>query len=324
MSGSPKARRTSALALCLAATLAGRALADGPLVPSPDGDPSTWQRVEYADGRVVKAIWEKYHFTPEAVQGGERTVPRIYFASIPARWGQTVAPELPVVDKKRTFLYGLVPAVLAVNEEVTLERRRLRSLTAARKSGKAWTADQSRWLGALAERYQVDGKPGDAATLDELANRVDVIPASLVLAQAAMESGWATSRFAAEGSALFGQWTYGGDGIKPKEQRTETKGNYRVQSFDSPRDSIRAYLLNLNTHAAYKELRAERRRLRKAGKGMTGTALAAGLLHYSERGQAYVDELRSVIRVNRLHLADAATLRKMRPILLVPVGKGVE
>jgi Bax protein len=317
-------RPLAKLVLGLAAALAGTALADGPLVRSPDGDPSTWQRIEYADGHVVKAVWEKYHFTPEAVQGGERTVPRIYFASIPARWGQTVAPELTVEEKKRTFLYGLVPAVLAVNEEVALERRRLRSLTAARKAGKAWTADQSRWLAALAARYGVDGKIEDASTLEELASRVDVIPASLVLAQAAVESGWATSRFAAEGSALFGQWTYGGEGIKPKEQRTETKGNYRVQSFESPRDSIRAYQLNLNTHAAYEELRLERRALRKAGKKMTGTALAAGLLHYSERGQAYVDELRSVIRVNRLHLADAATLRKMRPILLVPVGKGVE
>jgi len=324
MSGFLNTRSASSLALCLAAALGGTAYADGPLVPSPDGNPSTWQRIEFADGHVVKAVWEKYHFTPEALQGGERTVPRIYFASIPARWGQTVAPELPVVEKKRTFLYGLVPAVLSVNEEVTLERRKLRSLTAARTAGKAWTAEQSGWLRALAGRYQVDGKLEDAATLDELENRVDVIPASLVLAQAAVESGWATSRFAAEGSALFGQWTYGGEGIKPKEQRTETKGNYRVQSFDSPRDSIRAYLLNLNTHAAYDELRDERGKLRKAGKKMTGTLLAAGLLHYSERGQAYVDELRAVIRVNHLHLADAVTLRKMRPILLVPVGKGVE
>jgi Bax protein len=197
-------------------------------------------------------------------------------------------------------------------------------LTGNRKAGKAWTADQSRWLEALAARYGLDGKIGDASTLDELAARVDVIPASLVLAQAAMESGWATSRFAAEGSALFGQWTYGGEGIKPKEQRTATKGDYRIAAFDSPRDSIRAYLLNLNTHAAYAELRDERRKLRKAGGKMTGSALAAGLLHYSERGQAYVDELRSVIRVNHLQLADAATLRKMRPVLLVPVGKGVE
>jgi len=311
-------------ALVLAVAFAGHSLADGPLVPSPDGDPSTWQRIEFADGSVVKAVWEKHHFTPETVRNGERTVPRIYFAEIPARWGQTVAPELPVVDKKRTFLYGLVPAVLAVNEEVVLERRRLNSLTGSRKAGKAWTADQSKWMAALAARYGVDGNVEQAATLGELAARVDEIPASLVLAQAAMESGWATSRFAAEGSALFGQWTYGGEGIKPKEQRTAIKGDYRIAAFASPRDSIRAYLLNLNTHAAYAELRSERLRLRKAGNGVTGTALAAGLLKYSERGQAYVDELRAVIRVNHLAIADAVTLRKMRPILLVPVGEGVK
>jgi len=316
-------RHLPRISLFLSLAFAGPALADGPLVPGPDGDPSTWQRIEYADGNVVKAVWEKHHFTPETVRNGERTVPRIYFAEIPARWGRTVAPELPVVEKKRTFLYGLVPAVLATNEEVLLERQRLRSLTQRRKAGKSWTADESRWMAALAARYGVDGNVEQAATLDELASRVDAVPASLVLAQAAVESGWATSRFAAEGSALFGQWTYGGKGIKPKEQRTATKGNYQVAAFDSPRDSIRAYLLNLNSHAAYADLRAERRNLRKAGKGVTGTALAAGLLKYSERGQAYVDELRALIRVNHLEIADAATLRKMRPILLVPVGEGV-
>ena len=91
-----------------------------------------------------------------------------------------------------------------------------------------------------------------------------------------------------------------------------------------PMDSIRAYLLNLNTHKTYAVLRQDRRDLRKKGKPLTGDALASGLMNYSERGQAYVDELRTIIHSNRLEEADFVTLRYMKPILLVPVGKGVD
>jgi Bax protein len=316
-------------ALWITTFLAGLAFAAGPpaatmpLVPGPDGDPSTWKRVEFTNVQKVTDLWDKYHFTPTAIRAGERTVPRIYFADIPARWGQTTAPSLTVRKKKITFLFGMAPMVLAVDEEVMLERKRLDSLIAKHRAGKPWDRDEENWLDSLAARYGVKDNVETAATLDELATRVDAIPPSLVLAQAAVESGWATSRFAAEGSALFGQWTYGGAGITPKEQRTASKGDYKIQAFATPLDSIRAYLLNLNTNRSYEALRKKRRTLREEGKPVTGVALASGLLNYSERGQAYVDELRTLIHRNNLELADLATLRDMTPILLVPEGKGV-
>ena len=123
---------------------------------------------------------------------------------------------------------------------------------------------------------------------------------------------------------MFGQWTYDGSGITPKEQRTASKGNYKIRAFAMPKDSIRAYLLNLNTHQTYAALRQHRWDLRKEGKPLTGDALASGLLNYSERGQAYVDELRTLIHRNNLEEADFVTLRHMKPILLVPVGKDVD
>ncbi|EFK10847.1 Bax domain protein [delta proteobacterium NaphS2] len=310
----------------IAVTLCGLAFAAAqvPLISSPDGDSATWKRIEFPNNRKVEEIWEKYHFTPEAFQEGERTVPRIYLSDIPARWGQTVAPSLTVRKKKVTFLYGLIPMVLAADEEVMLERKRLDQLSAKRKAGKPWTQAERDWLHALSARYGVEGKIDTPATLDVLMMRVDVVPASLVLAQAAVESGWGTSRFAAEGSALFGQWTYDGSGITPKGQQTASKGNHKIRAFAMPKDSIRAYLLNLNTHQIYAALRRYRRDLRKEGKPLTGDALASGLLNYSERGQAYVDDLRTLIHRNNLEEADFVTLRNMKPILLVPVGKGID
>ena len=293
-----------------------------PLIASPDGDPASWKRIEFSNNQELVAIWEKHHFTPEAFQEGERTVPRLYMSDIPARWGQTVAPNLTVRKKKVTFLYGLIPMVLAADEDVMLERKRFEELRAKQRAGKSWSQADRDWLQALAAHYGVEGDIDAPATRDELMMRVDVIPASLVLAQAAVESGWGTSRFAAEGSALFGQWTYGGPGITPKEQRTASKGDYKIRAFAMPGDSIRAYLLNLNTHRTYAALRQRRRVLRKEGKPLTGDALASGLKSYSERGQAYVDELRTIIHSNRLDEADFVTLRDMKPILLVPVGKG--
>lgn len=299
------------------------ALAVAPAVAAGD-DPATWERFEYRGPREINALLEQQRFGPAYWAAGDHTVPRLYVADIPARWGQARAPSLTVQDKKIAFIYLLGPTVLAANERVAQERRELERLVALRKAGKPLDAAGSQWLQALANRYDVPGAISADATLAELLERVDIVPTSLVLAQAATESGWGTSRFAAQGNALFGQWTYGGDGIRPKEQRTATKGNYRIRAFRSPLDSIGAYIHNLNTQASYAALRRERRVARQTGKPLSGEALAAGLIRYSERGQAYVDELRALIRRNGLWAADTAVLRDMRPILLVAVGEGVD
>jgi uncharacterized FlgJ-related protein len=159
--------------------------------------------------------------------------------------------------------------------------------------------------------------PLDAASIEELLRRVDVIPVSLALSQSAIESGWGTSRFADEGNALFGQWSWSGKGIKPKDQRNSTHGDHRIAAFESTGLSVWSYAQNLNTHRAYADLRRKREELRRAGRPVRGADLVGTLIHYSERGQAYVDELRAIMRVNRLDPADDAYLRKMGVIRIV-------
>jgi uncharacterized FlgJ-related protein len=147
---------------------------------------------------------------------------------------------------------------------------------------------------------------------------VDAIPPSLALGQAAYESGYGTSRFAREGNALFGQWTYGGEGMKPRKKRA-SKGNYAVAAYDWPLDSVRDYMRNLNTHRAYQGLRDERAAARADGRVPTGAELAATLTSYSEKGAEYVKELQGIMRTNELAVADRATLQAAPAILLIDV-----
>jgi len=136
---------------------------------------------------------------------------------------------------------------------------------------------------------------------------VDEVPASLALGQAAVESGWGTSRFVREGNALFGQWTFDpGQGMTPRDRTAHKR--HMVRRFNALMDSVRAYMRNLNTHQAYREFRAARRTMRADGSFLRGRLLAAELSRYSERGRAYVADLRSIIRENGLSRLDAVRL----------------
>jgi uncharacterized FlgJ-related protein len=177
-------------------------------------------------------------------------------------------------------------------------------------------------LSELAIEYKVLGSRNEQLTTNDFAElllRVDVVPPSLSLAQAASESGWGTSRFAAQGNSLFGQWTWG-KGLKPTEQRTSSLGDYRVAAFDSTAQAAYSYALDLNTGRAYRDLRMERADLRRQGLRISGIVLAQTLVKYSERGQAYVDDLKALIRQNRLDDADSAHLRRMAVIHIVPAA----
>jgi Bax protein len=128
---------------------------------------------------------------------------------------------------------------------------------------------------------------------------VDTIPASLVLAQAANESAWGTSRFARQGKNVFGIWCFRDGCGKVPNARAPGK-RHEVASFDSVQDGVSYYLLLLNTHPAYAQLRSLRDEKRRVDEKPTGATLAEGLLRYSERGGAYVRELQAMIRVNQL------------------------
>ena len=127
------------------------------------------------------------------------------------------------------------------------------------------------WLKRRFKEYKIDD--GD---LSKLKMRMDIIPVSIALAQAANESGWGTSRFALQGNALFGQWTWSKKGISPKKQDKDK--THRVLQFQVLKASVRAYKNNLNTHNAYKEFREVRARLREENKKMNGLDLGSSLI----------------------------------------------
>ena len=151
---------------------------------------------------------------------------------------------------------------------------------------------------------------GTPAEWETLLRRVDVVPPSLALAQAANESAWGTSRFARDGNNYFGQWCFEqGCGLVPK-RRDEGRA-HEVATFSSPVESVERYMANLNTHDAYRPLRERREQLRESEAPITGIQLAAGLEKYSERGEEYIAELRSMIRFNNLGAYDKVQIADM-------------
>jgi len=189
----------------------------------------------------------------------------------------------------------------------------LRLARSAAAECSALTVEQAALLTRLATRYRVpqaaaaleEGRV--AEVLEELLLRVDQVPVSLALAQAALESGWGTSRFALEGNSLFGQWVFSAKGMDPAERPEGAR--YGVAQFRTLRASVAAYVRNLNTSWAYQEYRSLRAEMRASGDGgLRALPLAGELLHYSTRREAYVDEVRRVIRGNRLTRFDAARL----------------
>jgi Bax protein len=265
----------------------------------------------------IFALFERIGYTEEAWQNGVRKVPRVFLTTIPERW-QRDSQQMPVNEKKTLFFRLTGPAVLHSNSLIKKERQKL--IAVKNEIERSGIKDkQISWLLELAKRYKVNAREGiNGALIDELLLRVDEIPVSLALAQAAEESGWGTSRFAVLGNALFGQWDFSGKGIKPQQQRKEL-GNYGIARFESPQESVNAYMLNLNSHRSYTSLRKHRARLRKSGKKVTGYELATKLDKYSERGEAYVDGLHTIMQVNNLAPADEAYLWDSETIYITPL-----
>jgi uncharacterized FlgJ-related protein len=296
-----------------AALLAGR---------SPAQVKPTDEKVPCRDYKDVLALFDRLGYTQQVWQAGIREVPRVYLDDVPDQWRERSAKLASVADKKRIFFRLIGPIVLRINELITADRTRAKEITGKLLIGEGVSPEDQAWLSELAVRYRLIKSTDESLDSDqypELLLRVDIIPASLSLAQAASESGWGTSRFAAEGNALFGQWTWGkGKGMKPSEQRASTHGDYRVASFGSTGLAAYSYALNMNTSGAYRDFRLKRADLRRQNLRVSGMVLAGTLLRYSERGQAYVDDIQRLIRQNRLDAADDAYLRKMAVVHIVP------
>lgn len=199
--------------------------------------------------------------------------------------------------RKERFFEFLLPAVAYVNAEVRARRERLQQIEARAADDRMTRADRA-WIERMATRYWVEGEPL-SRQLELLDRRIDIVPPALALAQAAIESGWGRSRFAREGNNLFGEWCFEpGCGIVPDQRPRDA--SYEVRAFPTVLHSVRSYVRNLNTHPAYGGLRKLRHQARQAGREPRAVELAAGLARYSERGMAYVEEVRTVIRSNTL------------------------
>lgn len=239
---------------------------------------------------TLQSLFERHDYELASVASGAAAVPPIFVETIPEDWRGIERAE----TRKTLFVKTVLPLILKANAEIRTERRRLLEI-AKRADGDPANLEQGEryWLEQLAQSYRLDG-----IDFAKLKQRVDVIPVSLALAQAANESGWGTSRFARQGNALFGQWTWNtSEGIKPKQQQAG-KGNYAVRRFASLGDSVAAYMHNLNSHPAYAPMRRRRAQMRQADESPTGQALAGGLIKYSQRGQAYIKEIRGMISHN--------------------------
>ena len=223
----------------------------------------------------------------KSVGGGDR-VPRLFLTNVPV---DMEAIPGGVQIRKTVFLKTVLPLILQVNEEIAQERRLLWRLRQKTGLGVALRAAERLWLQTMADRYDVDD-----ADIDILLRKVDVIPPSLALAQAAEESGWGTSRHARDNNALFGE----GILIDGKVMQ--------IRPFGSLLEAVRGYARNLNSHSAYRDFRNARSAMRQRGQPLDGHVLAGFILRWSERGEDYIKTLRVIIAVNELRDLDSAEL----------------
>jgi len=216
----------------------------------------------------------------------------------------TVFPDFASIDtvavKKQQFFDFLEDYVMAENAKIAETRRELRSYVDIANSGVAFSQRERRWILQLAEHYDLDTSAlSDREIANELYLRVDKVPVSLALAQAANESAWGTSRFARQGNNIFGQWCYEeGCGLVPR--RRLSGATHEVKKFDSIQESVNAYINNINTHPSYSYLRELRARMRDQNRPLDPLRLAMGLGSYSQRGDNYVDEVQNLIMQNQL------------------------
>jgi len=254
--------------------------------------------------RLLEAAWEGV---------GPLQVPGLAPVALPQD-----LDSLSSEDRKQVFVRSLLPHVLQVNERVRRERAALIAAKRRWEEDRTLSEVETTWLLGVARRYRRGADAAEnlrenpGAFLTDLLRRVDVVPPSLALAQAAIESAWGASRFSREGNALFGQWVFSRHGGMAPRDRPEGSA-YSVARFDTMGLAVEAYLKNLNTLWAYREFRQLRAGMRADGAALDSLELARGLLLYSERREEYIEDVRRVIRGNRMTRFDRARLAALDP-----------
>ena len=245
--------------------------------------------------QTVLNLFEDLEYDLDRVRSNKLVKP-IYFTRLPKDLDEIKS----VTQKKETFLQILLPLVVAENETILKNRKYLFKILKKNQS-----VENTNWINKKYKKYKVSKK-----NVDELIEKMDIVPTSIALAQAAKESGWGTSRFALEGNAIFGQWTWNGAGIEPLEKIAGQK--HKILKFPLLRASVKAYINNLNSHNGYKSFRKKRLQLRNENKNLSGLDLIHELDNYAQTGKEYTKLLEKIIKQNDLDEFETVTIDDFR------------
>ena len=244
------------------------------------------------NAETTSNLFDDLGYDLKGVRAGQKVKP-IYLTKLPRD-----LKYLGDTNKKRElFIKIVLPLILSENEKIQDDREKLFKILSKNFN----TVGERVWLKRRFKEYKIEDQD-----LAKLKMRMDIIPVSMALAQAANESGWGTSRFALEGNALFGQWTWSKKGISPKNK--DPNQSHKILQFQILKASVRAYKNNLNTHNAYQEFREVRAKLRQSGTKITGLALVPYIKNYAAIGEKYVAIIENIIVNNSLTDFDKANL----------------
>jgi Bax protein len=235
------------------------------------------------DASVVASLFEDLNYDLSKIRKGKKVKP-FYISLLP----KDLSLIEDIRERKELFIKIILPLILQENEKIEEDRKKLFKLLAKKSN----TKEEKDWLKWKFKEYKIKNRD-----ISELKIRMDIIPVSLAIAQAAIESGWGTSRFALEGNALYGQWTWSDKGLKPLKN---VDGDHKVMHFKILTASIKAYKKNLNTHSGYIEFREARAKLRNLNERVTGLKLTQYLDKYSATGMEYTKKLELTIKKNSL------------------------
>ena len=261
-------------------------------IQEPELFASTTDNAISLNAETTLNLFEDLNYDLKAVRAGQKVKP-IYLTKLP----KDLKTLGDTKTKRELFIKIVLPLILYENEKIIDDRKRLFKIL-----GKNFNSPGEKvWLNRRFKEYKIKDKD-----LAELKMRLDIIPVSIAVAQAANETGWGTSRFALEGNALFGQWTWSKKGISPKNKDPDQ--SHKILQFQILKASVRAYKNNLNTHNAYKEFREVRAKLRQSGTTITGLALIKYLKRYASIGEKYTELIEGIMVQNSLTDFDKANL----------------
>jgi len=250
---------------------------------------NTSEAIQINTTRELVNLFNKNNYT--LANHNKTEIPEIFLPSIPEDFKNTK----DIAKKKSIFIRLMIPLIIA--EQKNIRQKRIIAQLILKDANQLTQPDAKTWFNRAIKEYKINPKLSFLQKKSELIKRLDELPLTLILAQAAIESAWGTSRFAIEGNSLFGQWTFSGkNGLTPRER---SKGkSHQVKAFPSLQESIRSYLKNINRNNAYKELRDEREKMRKNNIKLDAFKLAEGLHRYSQKGTEYVKIVHQLLKTH--------------------------